>query len=100
MNYTYDMSFMNTSNNLQDIMIGVNTASGGIIGLGIMIVLFIGLMAAFMSKNIDFGRSMIITSFICTIVAGLLFFMNFLAWWSVAIFIIALIVSVIIEAFG
>jgi hypothetical protein len=98
-NYTTNMSYLNSSNTLIDIVTGTNNASGGIIGIGIMVLLFIGLLSAFLSKNYDLGQSMIATSFICSIVAGLLFFINLLAWWIAVIFIVLLIIGVVVEAF-
>jgi Na+/melibiose symporter-like transporter len=99
MNYTTDMSFLNSSNTLLDIMSGVNTASGNLIGVGLMSLVYIGLLVAFLSKNYDFGQSMIITGFISCVVSGLLFFMNLLAWWVAVIFIVLLIVGVLVESF-
>lgn len=98
-NYTINMNYLNSSNTLIDIVNGTNTASGGIIGIGLMILLFVGLLAAFLSKNYNLGQSMIVTSFICIIVAALLFFINLLAWWIAVIFIVLLIISVVVEAF-
>jgi hypothetical protein len=100
MNYTTDMGFLNSSNTLLDIVQGVNTASGNLIGVALMILLFIGLLAAFLSKNYDFGQSLIITGFICTVISALLFFMNLLAWWLAVIFIVILIIGILVEAFG
>jgi hypothetical protein len=100
MNYTTDMSFLNSSNALLDIVSGVNTASGNLVGAALMILLFIGLLAGFLSKNYDFGQSLIISSFFCVIVSALLFFMDLLAWWIAVIFIVSLIIGIMVEAFG
>lgn len=98
-NYTTDMSFLNSSNTLLDVVSGVNNASGNLIGIALMILLFVGLLAAFLSKNYDFGQSLAITSFICTIISAILFFMDLLAWWLAVIFIVLLIIGIIVEAF-
>lgn len=99
-NYTTDMSFLNSSNTLLDVVVGVNDASGNFVAIALMILIFVGLLAAFLSKNYDFGQSIVITSFICTVISALLFFMDLLAWWLAVLFIVILIIGIIVEAFG
>jgi len=93
----YNMSFMNTSNNILDIVNGVNIASNGFVGLMFLVVLWIGLFAAF--KQFDTMKNMIVTSFIVIIVSSLMFFAGMIAWWIVMIFIIIFITSMMVNFF-
>ena len=94
---SYDMSFLGTSNNLFDIVIGINTATGGIIGLMFLVVLYLILLASFRSYDTD--RVFMISGFITSIVASLFFFVGMIAWWVVMVFVIMLLISLLVYFF-
>jgi len=95
---SYNMNFLGTSNNLMELVSGVNTATGGIIGLMFLAVLYLILIASFRSYDTD--RVFIISGFITSIVASLFFFAGMVAWWVVMVFIILLLISLIIHFFN
>ena len=93
----YNLSFMDTSNTLADLFAGVNNIGNGIIGIGILLLLWVILFAAF--KNYETVTAMLITSFIVTIVAGLLWFSSLLAWYVAVVPLMMLVASVIVSFF-
>jgi len=95
----YNLSFMDDSTNILDLTTGVNNASGGIIGLFIIGILYLGLMA-YLTRNNDFDNSMIASGFICSIISGLMFFIGLIAWWGVTIFLVLFIISIIKKQFS
>ena len=94
----YNLSFMDNSTNVLDVVVGVNTATGSIIGLLMIGILYIALLT-YLNKNNGFDDSMIASSFICSIIGGLTFFMGLVAWWGVTLFLLLFIVSIIVKMF-
>lgn len=96
---TYNMSFLETSNTLPQILSGVNTSMGAnIFPLLLLSALFLILMASFRSYDVD--KVFMISSFATAIVASLLLFMGLVAWWVVIIFIILFLISLLVHYFN
>ena len=95
----YDLSFMDNSTTLLDVTVGVNTATGGVMGLFMIGILYIGLLA-YLTRNNSFDNSMVGAGFICSIISGLTFFIGLVAWWGVTIFLVLFILSIIKKQFS
>lgn len=93
----YNITWMESSNTLVDIFQGVNTASNGLVGGMILLLTFMISFAAF--KNYDTVADLVISSFITTIIGGLLWFIGFISFEFAVIPLILFVVSLIIDAF-
>jgi hypothetical protein len=94
---SYNMSFLGTSNNIMELVSGVNVATGGIVGLMFLVVLYLVLIASFRSYDTD--RVFMISGFITSIVASLFFFAGMVAWWVVMLFVMLLLISLLVYFF-
>ncbi len=56
--------------------VGDGCGTGGMLGTAILIIIFGVLMFNFISNGRDFNSSLMATSFICSIIGGLLFLMG------------------------
>ena len=93
------MSFMNSTTNWYDTAIAINTASGGLFGIMLLVFSYIGFLAMFKDRGFDTVASFIATSFINSVIAALLMFATILTWHIALIPIVLLAISIVIFYF-
>ena len=91
----YNMTFMNTSNNILDITRGINSNVNDLIGVLILLVLFVVLFISMKKYNTEV--SFLVTSFISSIVGVFLYAIQFIGVEILIIPFILLIISVFIN---
>jgi len=93
----YNMSFMDTNSTLYEIAYQTNSLSGGIIFLLLLGLMYIIIFAQF--KNFDTVVDHIITGFIVTIMASLMWFAGFIGWHIAIVPLIMLFASLGVKFF-
>ena len=93
----YNLSFMDTSNNLADIWTGVSSMTGEGFGIAITVLIFFVTFAS--AKTFDSNVRFILSSFLTTVIAGLMFFAGWVVWWVAIIPAVLLIISIILDFF-
>lgn len=88
----YDLSFLDNVTSPVSVYDGVNTASGGIIGIFLLFLLYVGLFV--MLRNEDFPKRFLTTNVVVGILAALLWFAEFIAWQALIPIIVLLVVSI------
>lgn len=95
----YDLSFTNSTNPV-DLAKGINTASGGVLGAGICLVLYFIIIKSSLDNNYDIGVSLLASSFILSIISGLLLGLGLLPDYVLGMNVFILVCSVFITIFG
>lgn len=91
----YDLDFIDTSNTLLDVIVGINDTSGKVLFGGILLLLF---MIVFIgSKRYDTNTALLAASTITTVVGGLLMATGLLAWQIAIIPMILLLIMLVIN---
>lgn len=94
---SYNVSFMDTANNLYDVVLGVNTASSGTLGVVILVLVYV---ITFSSTVRDGPVTALISSgLFTTVVAILVGFMGLIHWSVVIVPIMLLFAGLIIKFF-
>ena len=94
---SYNVSFMDTANNLYDVFLGVNVASNGLVGILILVLVFV---ISFASTIKDGSVPAFLSSGLLTsIIAILLGFAGLISWGIVIIPIMLLFTGLIIKFF-
>jgi len=91
---SYNMTFVDGANNIFMAFQGANEVSGGIPVIFLLILLFVALIAVF--RDYDISVSMAISSFVISIVSGLLWFASMIGWHVVIIPVVILVGSLIV----
>ena len=94
---SYNMTFQDTSNTLDDIVSGVNTASGGMFAVILLVILWFILFSTF--KRYETLTAYTASSFIVSVVAALAWFRGYVGFETALVPVIMLIVGVIIGFF-
>lgn len=89
-----NMTFADTANNLYDVMVGVNNANDGVVFTILLGLIFFAMFAMF--KNYETTMAFGAASFVTAIVAGLGWFMGFIAWYLAVIPLVLLVGSMIL----
>jgi len=94
----YNMTFMNNSNTLYDVAVGVNNASNNLISVFFLVIIFI-IVLGFTYR---FGEytALLTASTVSTAFATLFLLMGMLPWTIAVIPIIFLVISLFIWLFG
>jgi len=93
----YNISFINNSNSIFDLFVGINETSGGLVAGLLLLNLFLLIFIVF--KQADTKAVLLVDSFITTIVAALMWASGLIGF-HIAIFpIILLIASIIFNLF-
>lgn len=93
----YNLSFMNTSNNLYDIAYNVNDLTSDLFGVAILTGIFILVF----TKSLNRGTStaFMIASFTSGIIGALFMFIGFVTWQIVSILFVLFLISVVVKFF-
>lgn len=93
----YNLTYIDTSNNLFDVMQGINAQLNGYLA---PIILFMFFIIMFISmKQYDMKQVLITTSAITTILAGLFWSIGFMAWGYILFPLVIFIGSIIWKGF-
>src|SRR6056297_164996 len=97
MTYTTNTTFVNTSNNFYDALVGVNNASNNFLTTA----LIIGIWIFVYSRTVNRGTTsaFIASSFATSIIATMLWFIDLTSWLVVTFSVLLLLASVIKRAF-
>lgn len=90
----YDLTWMNSSTNLLEVVQDVNTASGNLYGTLILLAVWIGAYLVF--KKEDGLQDFIVSSFIASVVAVMLVLIGLLTWQFTIMPIFATFISFLI----
>lgn len=83
------------SNNILDILIGINEASGGWLGGLLLAVLFFIILSSVMTFTMmSFNKALILTSFLLTIISMLMWSINLISLVFAFLPVILLIISI------
>ena len=91
----YNLSFMDNQTSVLNIIDGVNTASGSMIGIFILLIVWIGILA--LAKDYDFIKRWIVANFLTTVIGILLYFIGWVSWIYLTPIIGMLIISILIN---
>ncbi len=94
----YNMSFMDTSNNLFDITNNVNNLTNGLLSMAFIVGVFLFVF----SKSLERGTSaaFMIASFTATVFGSLFMFAGLIEWWFLTVLGVLFLISVGIKFFG
>ena len=93
---TYNLSFMENTTGLYEIVEGVNTATNGwLIGL-VMILVWLLIIFIF-QRDTDMSSLVLGSSFIMSIITGMFFFLGFVESWVLIIPILGIIVGIVFK---
>jgi len=94
----YNMSFMNTSNNLFDVVSGVNVASGGVVSVFLLFIIFV-ISYAVTSRN-GASEAFMSSSLVTSISAILMWYADLFPWEYLLIPIIMFFISIVYRWFS
>lgn len=94
----YDLTFMDNVTSLNQVVAGVNTNSGGWLGGILLIFSFVLIFIVF--SEYDFKEIMFADSFLCSLIAGILFGLQLLPWWGVLPSVVLFFISLLIKVWG
>ena len=94
---SYNLTFMNSSTNLLQVMTGVNDNSGKMFFSMFIIVLWIGLFLAFRKE--ESLTEWVVSSFITTVFAVLLMLLNLVDWYMMLLPFLMMIGSLLLRFF-
>lgn len=66
---TYNLTFLNTSNNIYDAVVGVNNNFGGGFAIAFLSMLFIVTFVAYHKRDIEIPQNLLATSFMISVVS-------------------------------
>lgn len=97
----YDLNQFNSTNatTLLDLTTAVNTSSGGIFGIMILVLVFFSLVVGLRQSGVGEGLdNYVASSFITSIIAGMLFLIGLLAWYYMMLPLSLLILLLIVRS--
>jgi len=92
---SYNMTFLNESTNIYQVIVGVNATTNNL--LGALILLVIGLVLFAGTKKYDTDVAMLVTTFVLSVISLLMFTIQLIGVEIFVIPIILLIVSLFIK---
>lgn len=100
MSAPYDLSFTNSTNPLIDGGTAVNSATGGILGLAVCLIVYFIIIKSATENNYGIGRALLAASAILSVVAGILLGLGWLPDYVLGVNIVIFITSIFITLFG
>lgn len=94
-----NMTFIDSTEGVSSLWAGLHHASGGWL-TGLFLLSLWTVIIIMFSKNNDFDRVLLSSSFIIAIVAGLFYFMNALQAWILILPVLGVIVGLMLLIFG
>lgn len=95
---TYNDTFMSNSTNILELAQGVSAATNYWFGGFILIGFFIIFFAVF--KNYDFKTVFLADCWLSSLLAGLLFFVNMIPAWVIALTVVPLGIAILVKVWG
>ena len=91
---SYNMSFMDNQTSIINIVDGVNNASGSMIGIFLLMIVWIATLS--LAKTYDFVTRWLIANFMTLIIGVLLYFIGWVSWIALTPVIAMLVTSIIV----
>lgn len=92
---SYNMSFLDNSTSLSDVLGGINNITNGTPAAIFTYLIYISMFAILKAKGYDTTASLIATGFVTSIIAALFWASGYLSWQYTVIPLITLIGSII-----
>lgn len=94
---SYNLSFMDNTTNMFDVVAGINTASGNVFGIIILTMVYIFVFASTMEKG---NSTAMISGGVASVAIGSLLWFGGLITWSILIIpVLLLVTGIIVKAF-
>jgi hypothetical protein len=96
----YNMSFVNGTGGPVGLVTGISTAVGGVVGTGICIIVYFVIIKASLDNNYDLPVALLTSSFILSILSGILFGLGWIPDWLLGINVAILVTALFMKIFG
>ena len=94
----YDITFLDTSNNLLDLIVGINDESGKVLFAAVLLLVFVIVFIA--TKRYDTNTAFLNASVTSTIFGAMMMFAGLITWTVMIIPVILMIISIAVNVWG